>query len=78
MEEAVGGGGEVNLTRSGDASLDMLRGAADSEGDAERSLGVSGRVDSVVGINESCGWGSILARAQLAYAAQDTSGEQAI
>jgi hypothetical protein len=68
----VRGAGGVNFTRSGDASFDMLRGAADSEGDAERSLGVSGRVDSVVGINESCdvgysgAWESILPMAQLA------------
>lgn len=30
MEEVVRGVGEVNLARSGDASCDMLRGAADS------------------------------------------------
>jgi hypothetical protein len=82
MEEVVRGAGEVNFTRSGDASFDMLRAAVDSEGDAERSLGVSGRVDSVVGINESCdagysgAWESMLAKAQLAWAMQDTSGVQ--
>ena len=83
MEEVVGGAGEVNFTRSEDASFDMLRAAAASAGDAERSLGVSGRVDSVVGINESCdggyndAWESILAKAQLAYAIRNTSGVQA-
>jgi len=57
MEEVVRGAGEMNLTRSGDASFDMVRAAADSAGDRERSLGVSGCAYSVVGINESCdGW----------------------
>lgn len=58
MEAVVCGVGEVNLTRSGDGSFDMSRGAADSESDAEWNLGVSGCVPSVVGINDSCagGW----------------------
>jgi len=33
MEDVVRGGGDVNLTRSGEASLDILTGAADSERD---------------------------------------------
>lgn len=51
MEDVVRGAGDVNL---GDATFDMLTGAADSERDGERNLGVSGRATSVVGINESC------------------------
>jgi hypothetical protein len=50
MEEVVRGAGDVNLTRSGEASFDMLAGAADSESDAERMRGVSGPATSVVGI----------------------------
>lgn len=53
MEEVVRGAGEVNLTRSGDAAFDMFAGAADSEREVERSLGVSGRAGSVDGI-KSC------------------------
>jgi hypothetical protein len=34
MEEVVRGAGDVNLTRSGEASFDMSTGAADSERDA--------------------------------------------
>jgi hypothetical protein len=54
MEEVVRGAGDVNLTRSGEASFDMLTGAADSESDAERNWGVSGPATSVVGISTSC------------------------
>jgi hypothetical protein len=56
MDEVVRGAGDVNLTRSGDG-FDMSRGAADSERDAERSVGVSGRATSVDGMKGSCdGW----------------------
>lgn len=53
-DEVVRVGGDMNLTRSGEASFDNWWGAADSEHDAERNRGVSGRAPSVVGINESC------------------------
>lgn len=72
MEEVVRGAGEMNLTWSGDASFDMLRAAADSAGDGERSLGVSGGAYSVVGTNESCegwycgAWDSMLSEARSA------------
>lgn len=56
MEDVVLGAGDVNLTRSGEASPDMLAGAAEAERDADAcsTLGVSGPASSVVGISESC------------------------
>jgi hypothetical protein len=80
MEEVVRGAGDVNFTRSGEASFDMSPGAADSERDIERTLGVSGPANSVVGTSESCdGWCrgvrlSILPKAQAVQAVGDTSG----
>jgi len=57
MEEVIRGAGDVNFKRSGDAGFDMVRGAPDSAGEADRSLGgVSDGACSVVGINES--WAS--------------------
>lgn len=80
MEEVVRGAGDMNLTRSGEASFDMLTGAADSERHGERFLGVSGPATSVVGINTSCdgwcrgAWLSILPEAQTIQAMGDTLG----
>lgn len=54
MDEVVGGAGEVNLTRSGEAALIRVDGPGDADAEAERSLGVVGRDSSVVGISESC------------------------
>lgn len=67
MEEVARGAGDVNLTRSGDASFDMMTAASDSE----RKSGVSGRATSVVGIRVSGAggykdaWESILPEAQV-------------
>lgn len=56
MEDVVLGAGDVNLTRSGEASPDILTGAAETERDTDAcsALGVSGPVNSVVGISDSC------------------------
>jgi hypothetical protein len=56
MDEVVGGAGDVNLTRSGEASFDMLPAAADSERDAARNVGVSGWTVSVEGTSSCDGW----------------------
>lgn len=80
MEDVVRGAGDVNLKRSGEPSFDMLAGAAGSESDAERNLGVSGPATSVVGISTSCDgwcsalWLSILPEAQAVQAMGDTLG----
>lgn len=58
MLDVVRGAGDVNFTRSGEATFDMVAAAADSERDAERNVGVSGRVTSVEGTSSCDGWWS--------------------
>lgn len=79
MDDDVRGAGDLKPARSGDASFDILAAAADSDREAERKSGVSGRAASVVCINKSCdgwyrgAWLSMVPKAQAVQAVRNTS-----